>query len=63
VSLNSTRALRHLRELIAALDRRTPRVERAGESAIAMDAAALRSKALQRIAELERGARPAERAR
>jgi hypothetical protein len=45
--------LRHLHELIAALDRRVPRVERAGEVAIARDAAALRKKALQRIAKLE----------
>lgn len=45
--------LRHLHELIAALDRRVPRVERAGEVAIARDAAALRKKALQRIARLE----------
>ena len=46
--------LRHLHELVAALDRRVPRVERAGEVAIARDAAALRKKALQRIAMLER---------
>lgn len=46
--------LRHLHELIAALDRRVPRVERAGEVAIARDAAALRKKAVQRIAQLER---------
>ncbi len=45
--------LRHLQELIAALDRRVPRVERAGEVAIARDAAVLRKKALQRIAVLE----------
>jgi hypothetical protein len=36
--------LRHLYELIAALDRRVPRVERAGEVAIARDAAALRGR-------------------
>jgi len=34
-----TRALRHLRELIAALDRRVPHIERLGEIAIAGDAA------------------------
>jgi hypothetical protein len=45
--------LRHLRELIAALDRRVPHVERAGELAIARDSAALRKKALQRIAVLD----------
>jgi hypothetical protein len=45
--------VRELHELIAALERRVPRVERAGEAAIARDAAALKAKALQRIAELE----------
>jgi hypothetical protein len=48
-----TRTLRHLRELIAALDRRVPHIEDTGEIVIARDAAALRKKALQRIAELE----------
>jgi hypothetical protein len=43
-----------LEELIAALDRRLPRVEQAGEAAIARDAAALRAKALARLAELAR---------
>jgi hypothetical protein len=47
------RALRHLRELIAALDRRLPQVERSGELAIARDAAKLRAKALERIEQLE----------
>jgi hypothetical protein len=41
-----------LEELIAALDRRVPRVEQAGEVAIARDAAALRAKAFNRLAEL-----------
>jgi hypothetical protein len=52
---NADRAcqIRHLRELIAALDRRVPHVERSGEAAIARDAAALRDKALKRIAALE----------
>ena len=49
------RQIRHLRELIAALDRRVPHVERSGEAAIARDAAALRDKALKRIAVLEEG--------
>jgi hypothetical protein len=44
--------IRELRELIAALDRRVPQVERAGEAAIARDAAMLKAKALKRIAEL-----------
>jgi hypothetical protein len=43
-----------LRELIEALDRRFPQVERAGEATIARDASALKIKALERIAELER---------
>jgi hypothetical protein len=45
--------LRRLRELIEALDRRVPHVERIGEAAIAKEAAILRKKALQRIADLE----------
>lgn len=49
-----TRQIRHLRELIAALDRRVPHIERTGEVRIARDAAALRDKALKRIAALER---------
>ena len=48
------RQIQELRELIAALDRRVPRIERAGEAAIARDAAALREKALTRLAALER---------
>lgn len=43
---------RGLQDLIAALDRRVPRVEQAGEAAIARDAAALWAKALDRLAEL-----------
>ena len=43
-----------LRELIAALDRRVPRIERERERAIARDAEALRRAALKRIYELER---------
>jgi hypothetical protein len=42
-----------LYELIAALDRRVPHVERVGEIAIARAAAALRGEALTRIATLE----------
>lgn len=44
---------RELHELIAALDRRVPRVEHAGEAAIARDAAALREKAVRRLREVE----------
>lgn len=42
-----------LRELIAALDRRTPRPERTGERQIVADSEALREEAVERIAELE----------
>jgi len=45
--------IRHLRELIVALDKRQPRIERVGETEIAHDAAALKKKALQRLAELQ----------
>jgi len=42
-----------LRELVKALDRRVPRLERAGEDKIACEAAALRTKAMKRIAQLQ----------
>jgi len=45
-----------LEELIAALDRRVPRVEHAGEASIARDASALRAKAVKRLTELVRDA-------
>jgi len=45
--------LGHLRELITALDRRLPQPRRPGEDAIARQAAALRTQAVARIAELE----------
>lgn len=48
----NTELARELQELIAALDRRVPRVEQAGEASIARDAAALRAKAVRRLAEL-----------
>jgi hypothetical protein len=51
------RALRHLRELIAALDRRVPHIERIGEIAIARDAATLRKR---RWIELLSSKRPLE---
>jgi hypothetical protein len=47
-------ALQDLFELVAALDRRVPRLEREGERDIARDAQGLRRAALKRIAELER---------
>jgi len=43
---------RELQELIAALDRRVPRLERASETAIARDAAELRARAVERLAQL-----------
>jgi len=46
------RMIDDLLELISALDRRVPRLEATGELDIASDAAKLRDKALQRIAEL-----------
>jgi hypothetical protein len=53
-----TRKLRLLHELIAALDRRVPHVERIGEVEIAREGRALRERALQRIAELEASLEP-----
>ena len=44
--------VQELRELVEALDRRLPRVERVGESEIARDAAALRARAVSRLREL-----------
>jgi hypothetical protein len=48
------RAIRDLSELVAALDRRIPQVERPGEVSIARAAARLKGEAIQRIADLER---------
>lgn len=53
-ALTPGHAVRELQELIAALDRRVPQVQRAGEASIARDAAALKARALKRIEELER---------
>jgi hypothetical protein len=47
--------VRELEELITALDRRVPRVEQAGEAAIARDARSLRAKAVARLEELKAG--------
>ena len=52
MAITRSNLARELEELIAALDRRVPRVERAGEAAIARDAAALRAKAVERLTEL-----------
>jgi hypothetical protein len=46
-----------LHELIDALDRRVPHLERESEHRIAQEAAALRRKAEDRIAEIEQPAR------
>jgi hypothetical protein len=54
MAVTRSQAVRELLELIAALDRRVPQVERAGESAIARDAAALKARAMKRIEALER---------
>jgi hypothetical protein len=55
MALSAGELTRELEELVAALDRRMPRVEQAGELAIARDAAALRAKALGRLSELTGG--------
>jgi len=52
------KVLADLRELIEAIDRRVPHLEREGEYRIAQDAAALRRKAEDRIAEIEAAADP-----
>lgn len=44
-----------LREIIDALDRRVPQIERAGEIAIARDALVLRQEAVGRLHELQLG--------
>ena len=44
-----SRVVAALRELIAALDRRVPHLERTGERQIAKDAEMLRSKAVRRL--------------
>jgi hypothetical protein len=53
-SVTRLRIVRELHELIAALDRRVPQVQRAGEAAIAKAASVLREQALKRIDEIER---------
>jgi len=50
----STDTIGMLRDLVDALDRRVPRAERVGETKIALEAAALRKAALDRIKELTR---------
>lgn len=57
MAMTSSSVVRELQELIAALDRRVPQVQRTGEASIARDAAALKARALKRIEELERDRR------
>lgn len=59
--MNNTKMIQRLRELILALDRRVPQVQRAGELAIASEAAALKARALERIAELQHDSARSER--
>jgi hypothetical protein len=47
------RLIDQLRELIDALDSRVPQLEREGETRIAGEAAALKEKAVKRLAQLE----------
>lgn len=54
MAMTRSGVVRELLELIAALDRRVPQAQRAGEASIARDAAALKVRALRRIEELER---------
>jgi len=62
MAMNTGELARELEELIAALDRRVPRVEQAGEVSIAREAAALRARAVKRLGELvEADAAPAVR--
>jgi hypothetical protein len=48
------RTIRHLRQLIDALNRRVPHIERVGEAQIARDAAELMKQALKRLKALEK---------
>ena len=52
MAVSLTDVARRLREVIAALDQRLPRAEHAAEAAIARDAAVLREKAVNRLAEI-----------
>ena len=51
--VNTTELRRELEELVAALARRRPHCERAGEAAILRDAEMLRKEALKRLATLD----------
>ena len=54
MALVQAQLVRDLRELIAAIDRRVPVLSRAGETAIAKDAAALRERAQTLLTQLDR---------
>jgi hypothetical protein len=54
------RMIADLHELVDALDRRVPRPDRAGETAIARDSARLKKAAEDRIAQLEDTPEPPE---
>jgi chorismate mutase len=54
VDAERKRAIRHLRQLIDALNRRVPHIERVGEAKIARDAAELMKQALKRLKALEK---------
>ena len=51
--VNRTRLIQRLQELIESLDSRVPHLEREGEIQIAREAAALRDKAMRRLAQLQ----------
>jgi hypothetical protein len=59
---STAQTVRELLELIAALDRRVPHVERVGEIAIVRAASALKLEALKRIEELEQNQPPSSSA-
>lgn len=52
-AITAAALVRDLQELIDAIDRRLPQIERAGEFEIAREAAALRERALARLSTLE----------
>jgi hypothetical protein len=49
IETDRTMRIRRLRQLVRALDRRTPHFEREGEAAIARDAADLKHQAIERL--------------
>jgi hypothetical protein len=55
--MNKSDNIEILQELIAALDRRLPQMQHAGEASIAREAAALKVSALERVATLEHAVR------